>query len=270
LSYKRALSSSARFGCFFDISRQLRARADDAMKGQGKISETAAERKVYIGNLSYRTKWQDLKDHMRQAGECEFCKVLTEDGSDWGWSRGVGIAAFATEEEAQKAIAMLNGSTLMDRQIKVDAWTGSSTAKWQGKGKGKGKSKGYKGYEWGWQEPPYYGKGKDLDKGAGKGKVMVNGDPNLLVYVGNLAYSVKWQDLKDHMKRAGNVEFCKVLTDDGSEWGWSKGVGCVRYSTEEEVDNAIRTLAETELNGRRLLVDHWTSRRSVGVEAATL
>lgn len=25
--------------------------------------------RVYVGNLSWETEWQDLKDHMRQAGE---------------------------------------------------------------------------------------------------------------------------------------------------------------------------------------------------------
>lgn len=34
------------------------------------------------------------------------------------------------------------------------------------------------------------------------------------VYVGNLSWSVKWQDLKDHMQAAGPVEYATVL-----EWG---------------------------------------------------
>ncbi|KAK1746733.1 hypothetical protein QTG54_002077 [Skeletonema marinoi] len=33
------------------------------------------------------------------------------------------------------------------------------------------------------------------------------------VYVGNLAWSVSWQDLKDHMRDAGDVQYSKVLTD---------------------------------------------------------
>jgi len=69
---------------------------------------------------------------------------------------------------------------------------------------------------------------------------------------------VKWQDLKDHMKQAGNVEFCRVLTEDGTEYGRSKGSGCVRYGSEAEVEQAISMLAETELMGRNILVDHWT------------
>lgn len=102
-------------------------------------------------------------------------------------------------------------------------------------------------------------------KGYGGGaKNEVHGDPNLLVYVGNLKYEVKWQDLKDHMKQAGTVEYCKVLTEDGTDWGKSRGAGCVRYSSREEVVEAIASLSETELQGRRILVGHWTGGKGKG------
>ena len=37
------------------------------------------------------------------------------------------------------------------------------------------------------------------------------------VYVGNLAWSVSWQDLKDHMRMNGelNVNFCNVMGENG-------------------------------------------------------
>lgn len=35
------------------------------------------------------------------------------------------------------------------------------------------------------------------------------------VYVGNLPFSVRWQDLKDHMKQAGDVEHANVLEVGG-------------------------------------------------------
>lgn len=35
------------------------------------------------------------------------------------------------------------------------------------------------------------------------------------VYVGNLSWSVKWQDLKDHMEAAGPVESATVLEWNG-------------------------------------------------------
>lgn len=32
--------------------------------------------RVYVGNLSWETEWQDLKDHMRQAGEVRLATVV--------------------------------------------------------------------------------------------------------------------------------------------------------------------------------------------------
>ena len=56
---------------------------------------------------------------------------------------------------------------------------------------------------------------------------------NSKVYVGNLAWAVSWQDLKDHMRGTGealNVAHVEVLTDSS---GRSKGCAIVEYSTPE-------------------------------------
>mmetsp|Transcript_19776 Transcript_19776/g.35860 ORF Transcript_19776/g.35860 Transcript_19776/m.35860 type:complete len:215 (+) Transcript_19776:119-763(+) len=81
--------------------------------------------KVYIGNLSYKTKWGPLKDFMAQAGTVTYAKVLEDKGAGKGgfWSKGVGLAVFATPEEAAAAVASLNGQELDGRQVSVDHWT---------------------------------------------------------------------------------------------------------------------------------------------------
>jgi hypothetical protein len=73
------------------------------------------------------------------------------------------------------------------------------------------------------------------------------------VFVGNLAYSVAWQDLKDHMKAAGEVIYCDIMPEPGNA-SLSKGCGLVEYSSAEEAQTAIDTLTETELNGRNIFV----------------
>merc|ERR1712008_170538 len=92
----------------------------------------------------------------------------------------------------------------------------------------------------------------------GKGGIKVHGDVNQMVYVGNLPYKAQWQELKDHMKQAGNVEFVKILTEDGSEYGRSKGIGCVRYTSVEEADRAVAALNDSDFMDRKILVDKWT------------
>merc|ERR1711972_496647 len=66
---------------------------------------------------------------------------------------------------------------------------------------------------------PTFGKGfgKGCMKGGGKVN-EVKGDPACIVYVGGLAWKIDWKALKDLMKQAGTVEFCNVLTEDGTEF----------------------------------------------------
>lgn len=71
------------------------------------------------------------------------------------------------------------------------------------------------------------------------------------VYVGNLSWSTSWQDLKDHMRDAGDVQYAKVLQDRD---GRSKGCGIVEFSTPEGAKDAIEKLTDTELKGRKIFV----------------
>jgi hypothetical protein len=73
-------------------------------------------RRVYVGNLSWQCKWQELKDHMRTVGEVVYADVMM--GAD-GRSKGCGLVEFANPMEAQRAINELNDSELMGRAIFV-------------------------------------------------------------------------------------------------------------------------------------------------------
>ncbi|OWZ13208.1 RNA binding protein [Phytophthora megakarya] len=161
--------------------------------------------RVYVGNLSWSIKWQDLKDHMQAAGSVELATVL-----EWnGRSKGCGVVTYATEEAAQNAIATLNDTELGGRKIFVREdreAQASSTAK---------PKRGFR------------------------------------VYVGNLSWNVKWQELKDHMKKAGTVVHADVLEESN---GRSKGCGLVEYATQEEAAKAIAELNNTELEGRLIFV----------------
>jgi len=225
---------------------------------------------VYVGNLAWTVKWQDLKDHMKQAGTIEFCKILTFDGSDWGRSRGVGYVRYATEAEAQQAIPQLNGSELQGRAITVDVWTGSKPRSGP-PGGGKGGGKGY--FPKGGFVPKGGFKGGRFmpQKGWGKGwgkTIQIHGEADQMVFVGNLPFKAEWQEVKDHMKVAGTVEFVKILTEDGVEYGRSKGIGCVRYTSAAEADQAIATLNGSEMMGRPITVDRWTRGGKGGNPAA--
>jgi len=84
--------------------------------------------RVYVGNLKYDASWQDLKDHMKQAGSVVSGDVMTIRG---GKSRGCGVVEFASAEEARNAIATLNDTEINGRQIFVreDREAGKGAAK---------------------------------------------------------------------------------------------------------------------------------------------
>jgi len=74
------------------------------------------ENRVYVGNLSFQVRWNDLKDFMREAGNVVFAEVMTLPN---GMSKGCGVVEYSTREEAQKAIAELNEQSLLGRQLFV-------------------------------------------------------------------------------------------------------------------------------------------------------
>lgn len=56
------------------------------------------------------------------------------------------------------------------------------------------------------------------------------------LYVGNLPYSVQWQDLKDLMRNAGNVVRADIPAD---YQGRSKGYGIVVMSSVDDARKAV-------------------------------
>ncbi|RLN48133.1 hypothetical protein BBJ28_00001784 [Nothophytophthora sp. Chile5] len=153
-----------------------------------------SECRVYVGNLSWSVKWQDLKDHMKAAGPVELATVMEWNGRS---------------KAAQNAIATLNDTELGGRKIFVRE-----------------------------------------DREA-QPVSSVRPKRGFRVYVGNLSWNVKWQELKDHMKQVGTVVHADVLEELN---GRSKGCGLVEYATLTEATNAITQLNNTELEGRLIFV----------------
>jgi len=74
--------------------------------------------KLYVGSLPYSTTEQQLSELFAPHGTVQSAKVITDRYT--GQSRGFGFVEMATSEEAQKAIAALNGSNLGGRTLVVN------------------------------------------------------------------------------------------------------------------------------------------------------
>ena len=73
--------------------------------------------KLYIGGLSYSTTSEGLREFFAQCGTVESATVITDRFS--GQSRGFGFVEMSSAEDAQKAIAQLNGRELDGRRLTV-------------------------------------------------------------------------------------------------------------------------------------------------------
>ena len=76
----------------------------------------------------------------------------------------------------------------------------------------------------------------------------------MTIYVGNIAYTMTIEDLKEIFLVYGNVTNVKIIVD--KQTGKSKGYGFVEMERDEEAENAIRALNDTQVNGRNVKVNN--------------
>jgi RNA recognition motif-containing protein len=74
--------------------------------------------KLYVGNLSYQTTDQQLNDLFSEAGNVSSAQVVTDRYT--GQARGFGFVEMASEDEAQQAIAAINGRNIDGRALVVN------------------------------------------------------------------------------------------------------------------------------------------------------
>ena len=75
-------------------------------------------KKIYVGNMSYSTTEDTLRDLFNAYGEVESVSVITDKFT--GRARGFGFVEMGSEEGAAAAIAALNGQKVDGRELKVN------------------------------------------------------------------------------------------------------------------------------------------------------
>jgi len=111
---------------------------------------------IYVGNLSWSLKDQDLSNLFAPFGEVSSAKIVTDKFTQR--SKGFGFVEMPNDAEAQAAIAQLNGSEVEGRNLVVN----ESRPKQEGGGGGGFKKRSFGGGGGG------YGKGGGgYNKGGG-------------------------------------------------------------------------------------------------------
>jgi RNA recognition motif-containing protein len=75
------------------------------------------ESKLYVGNLSYSTTEDELRNLFSQAGTVSSVALIKD--RDTGQSKGFAFVEMSNQVEAEKAISMFNGQSLGQRELRV-------------------------------------------------------------------------------------------------------------------------------------------------------
>jgi len=75
--------------------------------------------KIYVGNLSFEVTEEELRKEFEAFGEVTSVDIITDKYS--GRPKGFGFVEMASVSEGQAAITGLNGKTLKDRTLNVNA-----------------------------------------------------------------------------------------------------------------------------------------------------
>ncbi|TFK48998.1 RNA-binding domain-containing protein [Heliocybe sulcata] len=199
-----------------------------ATSSSSPLPQKDTRTQLFVGNLPYRVRWQDLKDLFRKAGT-----VLRADvslGPD-NRSRGYGTVLLASAEDAGRAIDMFNGYNWQTRVLEVRLDRLPVDLDTLGPPTGAGTPNAT-------LSSPFLAPAMDdyafLDRPSSSGGTRS-------LFVGNVSHSAlpfhcQWQDLKDLFRQAGTILRADVaLGPDGR----SRGFGTVSYATEADAERAV-------------------------------
>jgi len=75
------------------------------------------EKKLYVGNISFKASEEDIRELFARSGTVESVKLIIDTHT--GSPKGFGFVEMATKEDARKAMAELNGTIFMERTLSV-------------------------------------------------------------------------------------------------------------------------------------------------------
>ncbi|KAG2171365.1 hypothetical protein INT43_009026 [Umbelopsis isabellina] len=197
-------------------------------------------RQLFIGNLPFRVRWQDLKDMFKKAGDVVRADVAI--GYD-NRSKGHGTVLFTNIQGAQHAVDLFHNHTWQGRVLEVREDRGYIDREAHGGGLTKAPS----------TKTIFPAPGVHLNplyiNHAQTAPPHTTGRNQL--FVGNIPFSCQWQDLKDLFRNAGNILRADIA--QGQD-GRSRGFGTVLYATIEDAQNAVEMYDGYEFHGRQLRV----------------
>ncbi|KAF7053892.1 hypothetical protein CFC21_061699 [Triticum aestivum] len=170
-------------------------------------------RTIYVGNLPGDIREREVEDLFYKYG-----RIVDIDLKVPPRPPGYAFVEFEDPRDAEDACAGRDGYNFDGNRLRVEPAHG-------GRGSG-GPSH---------DRSSSFGGG-----GGGGGRRGVSRHTDYRVLVTGLPSSASWQDLKDHMRRAGDVCFAEVYREGGGT------IGIVDYTNYDDMKYAIKKLDDTE------------------------
>jgi len=238
--------------------------------------------KVFVGNLSFKTQERDLAKEFEQAGKVASANIITRGTR----SLGYGFVEMESEEEAHKAVELLNKKNIDGREINVEvakireesadpAAAGAAPTAAAGRGRGRGAAGAGRGRGRGGirRAPRPQGdgeKGEGAPAGSPAGTAAPAGgarrpraprqprteedktprtESATTLFVANLPFSVDDTGLAKIFDGL-NLKTAHVVRKRNER---SKGFGFVEFNNAEDQQKAL-SVNNKEVDGRQLIV----------------
>ncbi|CDH48417.1 rnp domain protein [Lichtheimia corymbifera JMRC:FSU:9682] len=209
------------------------------------------DQRIFVGNLSFSTSWQDLKDLFRKGGRVTHTDVDVDEETHR--PKGSGLVIYDDPRDAAGAIEIFNGYEYRGRKLQVclerDAPPPpppqAATTKGQTEYRGMTSSTSYEGH--GAPPPPAHFLSAPMGFVGGPAASTPSHGPNQ-IFVNNLPYSTTWQDLIDLFRHVGPVLRAEILLANG----YPKGSGLVRFEEFTTCERAIGKFNGYLYGGRHL------------------
>ncbi|CAH8463183.1 unnamed protein product [Schistosoma rodhaini] len=218
--------------------------------------------RVIVTGLPPTGSWQDLKDHMREAGDVGYADVFRD---------GTGVVEFLRYEDMKYAIRRLDDSKFRSHEYgpiaAIDLKAGQrrgppfAFVEFEDELDASDAVRGRDGYNFdgyalrvelprtggfnngnGGPNPNQFRRG-GFNRGGG-GASGPSRRSDFRVIVTGLPPTGSWQDLKDHMREAGDVGYADVFRD---------GTGVVEFLRYEDMKYAIRRLDDSKFRSHELM-----------------
>ncbi|XGW13718.1 hypothetical protein V3C99_000215 [Haemonchus contortus] len=180
------------------------------------------ETRVYVGNLPPDCREKDIEDIFAKYGKIRYVDIKGGRGPLYAF------VEFEDSRDAEDAVHGRDGYDFDGSRIRVEFTRGAGPRGPGGRPMNGGGRGGYGGRGGG----GFGGYG-----GGGRGGRGPSGRTNYRVIVEGLPATGSWQDLKDHMREAGEVCYADVTRD---------GIGTVEYTRLDDMKYALKKLDDTK------------------------